>query len=223
MSTLADPPVPTSRGSQSASGRKLSQVATESDPFLNRSDSRPRPLQVTWEMTQACSWKSTPPRVKTRSAYDRNQFSTAEAFHLVEEVAAMRVPLLALTGGDPLLRPDLFPVIEFASRLSVRTSLTMLPTPKLDATAIAELKASGLMRAGFWLHGSTAALDDAYWAVPGCHKRTLEVIGSCHEEQLPVQVNTIVGRRNLHDLDPMIELLTRLDICLLYTSPSPRD
>ena len=41
----------------------------------------------------------------------------------------MHVPLLALTGGDPLLRPDLFPVVEFASSHSVRTSLTLLPTP----------------------------------------------------------------------------------------------
>ena len=95
-----------------------------------------------------------------------NQFSTAEAFHLVEEVAAMRVPLLALTGGDPLLRPDVFPVIEFASGRSVRTSLTLLPTPMLDAATIAELKACGLMRVAFWLHGSTAALDDAYWGGP---------------------------------------------------------
>ena len=47
----------------------------------------------------------------------------------------MHVPLLALTGGDPLLRPDLFPVIEFASRFGA-TSLTLLPTPSLDAEAI---------------------------------------------------------------------------------------
>jgi radical SAM protein with 4Fe4S-binding SPASM domain len=165
-------------------------------------------------MTHACNWKSAPVRAAARALRDRNQFSTAEAFHLVEQVAAMHVPLLALTGGDPLLRPDLFPVIEFASHRSVRTSLTLLPTPLLDGETIAELKAAGLMRVGFWLHGSTAALDDAYWSVPGSHRRTLDVIGSCHEVQLPVQINTIVARRNFHDLDPMIELLTRLDIDL---------
>jgi AdoMet-dependent heme synthase len=165
-------------------------------------------------MTEACDWKSTPVRGAARARRDRDQFSTAEAFHLVEQVAAMRVPLLTLTGGDPLLRPDLLPVIEFAAARSVRTSLTLLPTPKLDSATIAELKASGLMRVGFWLHGSTAALDDAYWAVAGCHQRTLAVIGACHEVQLPVQINTLLTRRNVHDLDPMIELLTRLDVDL---------
>jgi len=74
----------------------------------------------------------------------------------------MHVPLLALTGGDPLTRPDLFPIIEFASSGSVRTSLTLLPTPNLQASVIAELKACGLMRAGFWLHGTTPTLNDNY-------------------------------------------------------------
>src|SRR5215831_20367794 len=64
-----------------------------------------RPLQVTWEMTHDCGWKATPAR--TRKARNQQHFSTAEAFHLIEQVAAMHVPLLALTGGDPLLRPDL--------------------------------------------------------------------------------------------------------------------
>src|SRR6266581_8658441 len=133
---------------------------------------RPRPLQVTWEMTRDCEWKGVTGRAAARMRRERPQMSTAEAFHLVEEVAAMHVPLLALTGGDPLLRPDLFPVVEFASRHSVRTSLTLLPTTLLDAAVIAELKACGLMRVGFWIHGSTAASDDAYWAVPGSHRRT---------------------------------------------------
>ena len=115
----------------------------------------PRPLQVTWEMTRACSWRATGARTSKTAPRETNHFSTAEAFHLIEEVAAMRVPVLALTGGDPLTRPDLFPIIEFAASRSVRTSLTLLPTPLLEPTIISELKACGLMRVGFWLHGST--------------------------------------------------------------------
>jgi len=174
---------------------------------------RLRPLQVTWELTQANGWKSATAR-HPKGHRDNRQFSTAEAFHLIEEVAAMHVPLLALTGGDPLLRPDLFPIIEFASKRSVRTSLTLLPTPAVDASIMGELKACGLMRVGFWLHGSTPSLNDGHWGMPGLHHRTVEMIGACHEVQLPVQVNTIVTRRNFHDLESMIELLIRLDVAL---------
>jgi AdoMet-dependent heme synthase len=213
MSTRSSLPIRLSRHSRPAAGTSARAV-DDFEQFSDHPGFQQRPLQVTWEMTQARGWKSAPARAAARAPADRNQFSTAEGFHLVEEVAVMRVPLLALTGGDPLLRQDLFPIIEFASRRSVRTSLTLLPTPLLDAETIADLKASGLMRAGFWLHGSTAALDDAYWVVPGSHRRTLDIIGSCHEVQLAVQVNTIMARRNFHDVDPMIELLTRLDVAL---------
>lgn len=175
---------------------------------------RLRPMQVTWEMTRACSWRGTGTRPARSSRRESNQFSTAEAFHLIEEVAGMHVPLLALTGGDPLTRPDLFPIIEFAAHHSVRTTLTLLPTPLLDAAVISELKACGLMRVGFWLHGSTPSLNDSYWGISGLQRRTLEIIGACHEVQMPVQVNTIVSRRNFHDLDSMVELLTRLDVAL---------
>jgi MoaA/NifB/PqqE/SkfB family radical SAM enzyme len=175
---------------------------------------RLRPLQVTWEMTRACGWKPASARPARSAPREANHFSTAEAFHLIEDVAAMHVPLLALTGGDPLTRPDLFPIIEFASRRSVRTSLTLLPTPNLEADIIAELKACGLIRVGFWLHGSTPALNDSHWGISGLHRRTLDIIGACHEVQLPVQVNTIVSRWNFQDLDSMIELLTRLDVAL---------
>jgi AdoMet-dependent heme synthase len=187
---------------------------------------QPRPLQVTWQMTRACDWKMAPARVSARNSREREQVSTAEAFHIIEEVAGMHVPLLALTGGDPLLRSDLYPVVEFASNRSVRTSLTLLPTAMLNAAAIAELKDCGLMRAGFWLHGSTPALHDSYWSISGLQRHTLEMIGACHEVQLPVQVNTIIARRNFHDVEPMIELLTRLDVVLwnvIFFVPASRE
>jgi radical SAM protein with 4Fe4S-binding SPASM domain len=173
-----------------------------------------RPLQVTWEMTRTGNLKYASLRAGRSSARNRQLYSTAEAFHLIDQIAGMHVPLMALTGGDPLLRPDLIPILEFASRRSVRTSLMLLPSPRLNEEVIAALKASGVMRVVFWIHASTPSIDDRHWAISGAHRRTLELIGSCHEVQLPVQINTMLTRRNLHDVDPMIELLTRLDVAL---------
>src|SRR5579864_2427811 len=192
-------------------GNGRSSPDTTSSSQVIRAGSGLRPSQVTWEMTRECKWKVVSSRLAKRNWRERAQMSTAEAFHLIEDIAAMRVPLLALTGGDPLCRADLFPVIEFASRRSVRTSLTLLPTPKLDRAVIADLKEVGLMRVGLWLHGSSAELHDAYWGIRDRFRRTLEIIENCHEVQLPVHINTILARRNLQDIDPMFELLTRLD------------
>ena len=173
-----------------------------------------RPLQVTWEITRPNGWRGTSGRNSKSTSRDAQPFSTAEAFHLIAQIAEMHVPLLALTGCDPLSRPDLFPLIEFASNRSVRTSLTLFPTPAMTPAVIPDLKNRGLMRAGFWLHGSAASFHDKYASTPGAHRRTLELIGACHEAQLPVQVNTLLSRCNAHDVDAMIELLTRLDVML---------
>lgn len=193
---------------------KVREKPSESSQAPKDSGSSLRPLQVTWEMTRDCQGRAMSARTVPRPQRQGPLFSTAEAFHLIEEISEMHVPLLALTGGDPLLRPDLFPVIEFAAGRSLRTSLTLLPTARLNAGLIAELKQSGLMRVTFWVHGSTASLDDASWGIAGSHRRILEMIGTCHEVQLPVQINTLMARRNLQDVDPMVELLTRLDVAL---------
>jgi radical SAM protein with 4Fe4S-binding SPASM domain len=205
MSVISDPAALTAASGRNAWG-------TETDALVEVRSFQLRPLQVTWEMTRLCEWKAASTRTAARSPRQREQFSSAEAFHLIEEVAGMHVPLLALTGGDPLQRPDLFPVIEFAAGRSLRTSLTLLPTSLLNSAVIHDLKACGLMRVAFWLNGSTPALHDRYWGVPGLHRKTLDMIGACLEAQLLVQINTTLARRNFHDVHPMIELLTRLDI-----------
>jgi radical SAM protein with 4Fe4S-binding SPASM domain len=199
--------------------------AAEAEAASKTSGYRSRPLQVTWEVTNSINWKPVTPR--SRAAREFPQFSTAEGFHLIEQIADMHVPLLALTGGDPLARPDLLPLIEFASERSVRTSLTVLPTVKVEAETIAELKACGLMRLAFWLNGCTPGLHDRFWGMPGLYRRTMEAIGLCHEVQLPVQINTMLSRRNFQNLDPMIELLMRLDASLwnvfFFIAPKPEE
>lgn len=214
MPTLPDARVRSHGSNGATAGWTASHAATASGHSLKTPGFRPRPVQVTWEMTQAGDSKWAPGRSSTRLPRSPRPFSTAEAFHLVEEVAGLHIPLLALTGGDPLLRPDLFPVIEFASNHSVRTSLTLLPTATLDAEVIVALKAAGLMRVAFWLHGSTAAIDDAQWRASGAHRRTLSIIAACHEVRLPLQINTVLSRRNANDVDAMVELLIRLDVAM---------
>src|SRR5579884_3085787 len=83
-----------------------------------------RPMLVIWEMTQACDLRCTHCRADSRPKRHPLELSSAEAFHLIDQIAAMHVPLFVLTGGDPLKRPDLMPIVQYACRMKVRTSLT---------------------------------------------------------------------------------------------------
>jgi len=173
-----------------------------------------RPMIVIWEMTQACDLNCAHCRANARPQRHPLELSTAEAFHLIDQIAEMKVPLFVLTGGDPLKRPDLMPIVQYACRRGVRTSLTPSTTPLLARDAVFKLKESGLMRLALSLDGSTAELHDTFRGVPGSYQRTLDAVGWCHEAGLPVQVNTTVSRRNLADLDNMIELLSSLRVVL---------
>jgi len=172
-----------------------------------------RPL-VIWEMTQACDLNCAHCRANARPQRHPLELSTAEAFHLIEQVAEMRVPLFVLTGGDPLKRPDLMPIVQYACRRGVRTSLTPSATPLLVRDAIFKLRENGLMRLALSLDGSTVTLHDTFRGLAGSYQRTLDAVSWCHEAGLPVQINTTVSRWNLADLDNMIELLISLRVVL---------
>ena len=173
-----------------------------------------RPMIVIWEMTQACDQNCAHCRANAQPKRHPLELSTAEAFHLIDEIAEMRVPLFVLTGGDPLKRPDLMRIVHYACSHGVRTSLTPSTTPLLVRNSIFKLKESGLMRLALSLDGSTSELHDTFRGVPGSYQRTLDAVGWCHEAGLPVQINTTVSRRNLADLDNMIELLISLRVIL---------
>jgi AdoMet-dependent heme synthase len=199
----------------SQSNPMLSTAATHQlPPSPKPRDFDVRPLLVIWETTQACDLSCVHCRANARPKRHPLELSTAEAFHLIDQIAEMRVPLFVLTGGDPLKRPDLLPIVEYACRRGVRTSLTPSTTPLLTRNVVFQLKNSGLMRMALSLDGSTAELHDGFRGVEGSYRQTLAALDWCHEASLPVQVNTTVSRYNLADLDNLVELLSSLKVVL---------
>jgi radical SAM protein len=182
-------------------------------PFNTR-DFDVRPLLVIWEMTQACDLHCIHCRAAAQPLRHPDELTTQQAYHLIDEVAEMSVPLFVLTGGDPVKRPDLLDVVRYACKKPVRTSLTPSATPLLTRDIIFRLTDAGLMRLALSLDASTAALHDGLRGVPGSYQRTLDALKWCHEAGLPVQVNTTVTRHNFPDLDNMIELLQKVGVVL---------
>jgi radical SAM protein len=197
-----------------ASSRNFPSASKSAFERILPRDFDSRPLLVIWEMTQACDLKCAHCRANSRPNRHSLELSTAEAFHLIDQIAEMRVPLFVLTGGDPLKRPDLIPIVQYACRRGVRTSLTPSATPLLTREAVLRLKESGLMRLALSLDASTAEIHDGFRGVAGSYQQTLDAVEWCHEAGLPVQVNTTVSRYNLSHLDHMIDLLISLRVVL---------
>src|SRR5579864_7989011 len=167
-----------------------------------------------WETTQACDLACVHCRACAEPARNPFELSTDEAKRLIDQIAEMRVPVFVLTGGDPLKRPDIFNLVEYAHQRGVHTSMTPSATPLLTREAVRLLKERGLARLAVILDGSTAEIHDAFRRVSGSYDCTLKAIRWARELGLPVQINTTITCRNLHDFDAMVTLLQKLDIVL---------
>ena len=175
---------------------------------------RGRPFIVIWEVTQACDLACVHCRACAQPLRSSLELSTDEAKRLMDEIRAMQVPVFIMTGGDPLRRPDLYELVEYAKRIGLRPSMSPSATPLLTREAIAELKQRGLARLAISLDGSTPAIHDAFRGVAGTYARALDAIHWARELGVSVQINSTVTRRNIGDLDALARLLETLDIVL---------
>ena len=173
-----------------------------------------RPFVAIWETTQACDLACIHCRACAQPLRNSQELTTAEAKRLIDDIAAMEVPVFVLTGGDPLKRPDIYELVQHAAQRKVRISLTPSATPLLTRESIDRLKAAGLARLAVSLDGPTAAVHDAFRGVPGSYQWTLDAVHWAREIGLPVQINTTITRHNLAMLDDIIRLLETLDITL---------
>ena len=179
-----------------------------------RFDFDQRPFIVIWETTQACDLSCVHCRACAQPLRSPLELSTEEAKRLIDEVAALEAPVFVLTGGDPLKRPDLFELVEYASTHGVRISLTPSATPLLTQQAILKMQQCGLARLAISLDGPAAEIHDAFRRVSGSYDWTLRAVRWAREIGLPVQINTTIARRNLQELDSIIALVEQLDIAL---------
>jgi AdoMet-dependent heme synthase len=190
------------------------KTETSGPAAFNGIDFDERPFLVIWEATQACDLACVHCRACAQPARNPFELSTEEAKRLIDDIAAMRVPLFVITGGDPLKRPDIYELVRYAADLGLRPSMTPSATPLLTREAIVRLKERGLARLALSLDGPTAAIHDGFRRVEGSFALTLRGAQIAREIGLAVQINTTITRHNLAYLDEIIFLLEQLDIAL---------
>lgn len=173
-----------------------------------------RPFIAIWEVTQACDLACVHCRASAQPNRHPLELTTDEGRGLIDQIAAMEVPVFVLTGGDPIKRPDLFDLIGHARQAGVRVSLTPSATPLLTERIIQRLKQAGLARLAVSLDGASAVTHDAFRRMAGSFARTLDAIRWANEIGLPVQINTTFSRRNIAEIDAIAAAIESLPITL---------
>lgn len=173
-----------------------------------------RPFLAIWEVTQACDLACVHCRASAQPDRHPMELTTEEGKSLIDQIAALEVPVFVLTGGDPIKRPDLFILIGHARKMGVRVSLTPSATPLLTREVVVRLKEAGLARLAVSMDGASAATHDTFRGLSGSFARTLDAVRWANEAGLPVQINTTFSRRNIGEIDAIVTLMESLRITL---------
>ncbi len=168
------------------------------------------PFLVIWEVTRACDLACLHCRASADPYRHPLELSTEEGFRLLDTVREFGDPIMIFTGGDPLKRADLFPLLEHSVALGLRTTVSPSPTPLLSREAIAGFKSAGVARISISVDGWDAASHDDFRQVPGSFDRAMLALEEAQRIGLSTQINTTVSRHNWKHLEEIADMVDRL-------------
>lgn len=194
------PPVPLTPGAKAMRG--------ERDAWLAQLDFDRAPFTIAWEVTRACAYACFHCRADAQHRRDPRELTLDEGRALIDDLAGFGTrPILVLTGGDPLMRPDLFDLAAHADAAGLRVSLTPTATALVTRERMATARASGIRRVAFSLDAPTADVHDRFRGFSGSFARTMTGMRAAAAEGLALQVNTTVYADNAASLPDMVPLL----------------
>jgi radical SAM protein with 4Fe4S-binding SPASM domain len=149
-------------------------------------------LIIAWETTSACNLSCSYCRASASPEPDPEELSTEEALAFIEQVAPLH-PFLILSGGEPLLRPDIFRLARAASDRGMRVSLASNGT-LLEPEVVDKIAASGISRVSISLDGASSERHDALRG-RGSFRRAIHGIENLRGK-VDFQINFTVSSKN---------------------------
>ena len=169
------------------------------------------PFTIAWEVTRACAFSCRHCRAEAHPKADPRELNSAEALALVDQIKEFGDPILVITGGDPMMRRDVFDILSYASEKGLRTSMTPTTTRLVTPEKLRRVKESGVRRVAVSIDGPTAEQHDAFRGFRGSFDMAINIARMVTEAGLSLQVNTTVSRYNFAVLDQFPDLVAGLN------------
>lgn len=164
---------------------------------------------VAWEVTRSCNLACIHCRAAAQDHPYENELTTDECFRVLDDISSFAKPIVILTGGEPLLRPDIFEIAAYGNRKGCRMTMAVngtLLTPDIAKRMIE----AGIQRISISIDGATAETHDAFRQVKGAFLGALRGVAVAREAGLDFQVNTTITRQNLNELPAIQDLVVAL-------------
>jgi radical SAM protein len=183
------------------------------------------PFTIAWEITRACAFACVHCRADAIHQRNPDELTTEEAFKLVDRMTEFGNPILIFTGGDPMMRRDLFEIISYATEKGLRCSLTPTATALPTKERLQQAKEAGIRRIALSLDAPTAEVHDDFRKVKGSWQRTMDILHRAKDVGLSVQVNTTVTTFNvdlLLEMVPFIKEVGAVQWSVFFMVPTGR-
>ena len=165
----------------------------------------PKLRMVFWETTRACNLSCRHCRALPKKKADPEDLTREEALKMLDEWPSLGNPVLVFSGGEPLMRPDLFELLARGKSLGVRMALATNGTLVTGRLA-GRIKDAGLHRVSVSLDGPDGASHDGFRRSPGAFDATLRGLRLMRERGVPLQINTSVTTHNAGKIEEMLAL-----------------
>ncbi len=164
-----------------------------------------RPSLLSWNITRQCNLRCSHCYRDAREKPDPEELTTEQGLRLIEEIASAGFRVLILSGGEPLMRSDLYQFISAARARGIRPVLGTNGTV-IDTTVARRLRDAGLTRAGISLDSTDSHYHNQLRGSATAWQQAMAGMRACKEAGLPFQVNTTVTRQNQDQLLKITDL-----------------
>ena len=170
---------------------------------------KPRLTVVAWEITRKCNLFCAHCRASSHSGDFPGELSKEKCFEIIDQIAGVAKPILILSGGEPLLRPDVFEIGRYAYEKGLRavmgTNGTLI-TPEIAA----EIKAVPMPRISVSLDFPTAEAQDKFRGHAGAFEAAIRGIANARAAGVEVQINSTISKLNVGYLSDLIQLALKV-------------
>ena len=182
----------------------------------------PRPV-VVWNCTRQCNLNCVHCYANAGNQSLPEEMDTTAGKAFIRDLADFAVPVILFSGGEPLLRKDLFELASLAKELGIRVSLSTNGT--LITREIAErIRSIGFAEVGISLDG-IGAINDHFRGKNGAYQAALKGIRNCVALGLRVSLRLTITRFNFQEIPSIFQLVEAEDIdrvCFYHLAYSGR-
>ena len=164
---------------------------------------------VAWETTRRCNLSCKHCRAVAEDHPYDNELSTEEAFKLMDQIREVGQPIIILTGGEPMIREDIYDIAAYGTKIGLRMVMSPNGTNITPETA-QKMVDSGIKRISISLDGSTAQSHDEFRGVEGAFDQALAGIEMVKAVGLEFQINTTITKTNLDEIPKILALAEKL-------------